>query len=409
MLAGKGDDTVHVEDDDPSVDTVKCATGIDKVFADAGDSLDASCENQPPDTTTDTFSISEDSAPAPVDVLVNDSDPEGRALSIASFDNVTAGVVTLVAGTLSYGPSGQFESLGAGSNGAASFTYKANDGTDDSADTLVSVTITGVNDRPVVNADVPGALTYPEQNGYVNLFGANATITDVDSPTLDSLAVTITSGFDATFDDIRLDPAVTGFTSDFTGGVLTLTRAGGTVAQFQDALRNIQFRNNDDDPDDRNDGTANPGAADRTVQVVADDGPDTSTVQSRGITITPVNDAPGAPSPAPSVTSVRNTTLVSGTNSVTDPKVTRTVDLEGNSTDPDGLESAITVVPAAAAATVQGGRITLNASGDLRYEPPASVTLNADSYGYQLTDGTTASSNDHVHRQPRRRGLVRRR
>ena len=132
---------------------------------------------------------------------------------------------------------------------------------------------------------------------------------------------------------------------------------------------------------------------DRSVSVVADDGHDTSTPVGRDITITPINDAPGAPTPAPSVTSIRNTTMVSGTNSVTDPKVTRTVDLEANSTDPDGLESAITVVPAAAAATVQGGRITLNAAGDLRYEPPASVTLNADSYGYQLTDGTTASSN----------------
>ena len=130
-------------------------------------------------------------------------------------------------------------------------------------------------------------------------------------------------------------------------------------ATSTNALRNVQFRNTDDDPDDRNDGTANPAASDRSVSVVADDGPDTSTPVGRDITITPINDAPAAPTPAPSVTSIRNTTMVSGTNSVTDPKVTRTVDVEGNSTDPDGLESAITVVPAAAAATAQGGRITL--------------------------------------------------
>ena len=392
VLAGKGDDTVHVEADDPSIDTVECGSGTDKAFADAADVLDADCENQPPDTTADTVTVAEDDAPAAVDVLANDSDPEGQTLSIASFDDTgTTGVVSLLAGTLSYGPNGQFESLGAGDNGSDSFTYKANDGTVDSAATNVSVTVTGVNDKPVVDTDAAGALTYPEQNGYTNLFGANATITDVDSNTLDSLVVTITSGFDASFDDVRLDPAVAGFTSDFTGGVLTLTRAGGTIAQFQDALRNIQFRNTDDDPDDRNDGTANPAVADRTVSVVADDGPDTSTPVGRDITITPINDAPGAPTPLPSVNSIRNTTLVSGTTT-TEPNVTRTVDLESNSTDPDGLESAITVVPAAAAATVQGGRITLNAAGDLRYEPPASVTLNADSYGYQLTDGITASS-----------------
>ena len=268
------------------------------------------------------------------------------------------------------------------------------DGAVQSADTAASrkdVTVTPVNDAPVVNLDAAGALGYPEQNGYTNLFGAAATITDPDNATLDSLTVTVTSGFDATFDDVRLDPAVTGFSANFTGGSLTLTRAGGTVAQFQDALRNIQFRNTDDDPDDRNDGTPDAGVNERTVEVVADDGPDTSSPVSRDVTITPVNDAPSAPTTPPTVSSIRNTTLVAGTNSVTDPKVTRAVDFKSGSVDPDGLESAIVVQAVSDAATANAGRITLTAAGDLRYEPPASVTLTSDSYGYELSDGTTSS------------------
>jgi Bacterial Ig domain/Cadherin domain/RTX calcium-binding nonapeptide repeat (4 copies)/Right handed beta helix region len=253
-----------------------------------------------------------------------------------------------------------------------------------------AIAVTAVNDPPVVNLDAPGGLTYTEQAGFVNLFGPAATVADADSPTLDSLTVTITAGFDAAFDTLDLNTA--GFTANFAGGALTITRAGGTPAEFTTALRNVRFRNTDDDPDDRDDGTPDPSAADRTVSVVADDGPATSTPVTRAITITPVNDAPGAPTPAPTADSVRNTTLVSGTNSVTGPKVTRTINLEGNATDPDGPESAITVVPAAAAATAQGGRITLNAAGDLIYEPPASVTLASDTYGYQLTDGTSASA-----------------
>jgi hypothetical protein len=253
-----------------------------------------------------------------------------------------------------------------------------------------AIAVTAVNDLPVVDLDAPGGLTYTENAGFQNLPGPNATVTDADSATLDSLTVTIASGFDAAFDTLELNTA--GFTANFAGGVLTITRAGGTPADFTTALRNVRFRNTDDDPDDRDDGTPNPAAADRTVQVVADDGPGTSTPVTRAITITPVNDAPGAPSPLPSTASVRNTTLVSGTNTVTDPKVTRTIDLEGNATDPDGPESAIAVVPASAAATAQGGRITLNAAGDLVYEPPASVTLVSDTYGYQLSDGTTASA-----------------
>ena len=182
MQAGKGDDTVHVEDDEPSVDTVECGSGIDAVFADAVDVLDAGCENQPPATTADTVTVSEDDFPTAVNVLANDFDPEGQTLTVASVDDTgTLGAVSLPGGIVTYDPNGQFESLGAGANGSDSFTYKANDGTVDSAATNVAVTVTGVNDAPVVDLVAAGPLTYPEQNGYVNLFGASATITDVDS------------------------------------------------------------------------------------------------------------------------------------------------------------------------------------------------------------------------------------
>jgi hypothetical protein len=252
-----------------------------------------------------------------------------------------------------------------------------------------ALAITEVNDPPVVNLDAAGALSYPEQNGFTNVFGPAATITDVDSTTLDSLTVTVSSGFDAAFDTLELNTA--GFTANFAGGALTITKAGGTLAEFTTALRNVRYRNTDDDPDDRNDGTPNASAAQRTLSAVADDGPANSTPATRDVTITPVNDAPSAPTPAPSANGVRNTTLVSGTNSVTGPKVTRTIDLKGNSTDPDGLESAIVVQSVSNAATAQGGRITLTSPGDLRYEPPASITLTTDTYGYQLSDGTNSS------------------
>ena len=38
--------------------------------------------------------------------------------------------------------------------------------------TSKTIAITEVNDPPVVNLDAPGALSYPEQSGFVNLFGA---------------------------------------------------------------------------------------------------------------------------------------------------------------------------------------------------------------------------------------------
>ncbi|RNL63296.1 right-handed parallel beta-helix repeat-containing protein, partial [Nocardioides marmoriginsengisoli] len=259
--------------------------------------------------------------------------------------------------------------------------------------TTKTLAITQVNDPPVVFLDMAGPLAYTEQAGFVNLFGPASTVTDPDNATLSSLKVTVSAGFDATFDSLRLDPAVAGFTSNFSAGVLTLTRAGGTVAQFQTALRGVQFSNSSNDPDHRNDGTANPADADRSFTVVVDDGAGGTTPPlPRLLSITPVNDAPGAPGTLPTTTGIRNTTLVAGGAVATGPHVTRTVNLIGTATDPDGLESAITVTPAAAAATAQGGRMTLAANGDLRYEPPASATLPSDTYGYTLTDGTTASA-----------------
>lgn len=106
--------------------------------------------------------------------------------------------------------------------------------------------------------------------------------------------------------------------------------------------------------------------------------------------ITPVNDGPSGPGTVPAVTGVRNTTVVAGSLTTTDPHVTRTVNLVGTAVDPDGLESAITVVPQVAAATPQSGRLTLAADGGLRYEPPANASSVAvDPAPYRLTDGTT--------------------
>ncbi|MEY2565753.1 MAG: trimeric autotransporter adhesin [Actinomycetota bacterium] len=268
--------------------------------------------------------------------------------------------------------------------------FTVSDGTASSTPADKAVTVVPVNDPPVLNLDAPGTLTFTENGSATNLFGPAASVTDVDNATLASLKVTIGTGFDAAFDTLDLNTA--GFTTNFTGGVLTITKAGGTPADFTTALRNVRFRNTSDDPDHRNDGTPNPSDADRTVSAVANDGTDNSVSQSRNLTITPVNDPPSVPTALPTTTDVRNTTLVAGTNSVTGPKVTRTVDFKSNSIDPDGLESNITVVPASSAATVQSGRITLDASGNLVYEPPASASLASDTYGYQLTDGSTPSS-----------------
>ncbi|HET6152681.1 MAG TPA: Ig-like domain-containing protein [Marmoricola sp.] len=257
-----------------------------------------------------------------------------------------------------------------------------------------TLNVTALDAPPVVTVDAASPTTYLEQAGFQNVFGPASTLTDADSSTLSSLKVTVSSGFDSTFDTLRLNPSVTGFTSTFSGGVLTLTKAGGTVAQYQAALLGVQFSNTSDDPDHRQDGTPNPSTAQRTFSVVADDGATggTSTAKTQSLAITPVDDPPTAPTTLPTTTDVRNTTLVSGVTT-TEPHVTRTISsLTTGASDPDSPASSIAVVPVSAAATTSGGRITLTSTGTVKYEPPASNTLTSDTYGYQLTDGTAASA-----------------
>lgn len=261
-----------------------------------------------------------------------------------------------------------------------------------SAPVTRDVTVTAVDDPAVVDLAATGPLAYAEQAAFTAIAPA-ATLVDPDSSLLSSLTVTITVGR-SPLDALRLDPAVAGFTASYdpATGVLTLTRAGGTLAEYQNALRNVQFRNTDNDPDHRNDGTPDAGDASRTLSVVAHLDAVGSSPVTRGVTITPVNDAPGAPTVLPVTSGVRNTTLVSG-QSTTEPHVVRPgLALVGNAVDPDDLETSISVVPVTAAATASGGSITLAASGTLRYEPPASATLASDTYAYALTDGTTAGS-----------------
>src|SRR5205814_10357851 len=94
-------------------------------------------------------SVNEDTALviAAPGVIANDSDLDN--------DPLTAILVTGPAhGTLTLNVNGSFRYLAATNyHGVDSFTYKANDGTNDSAAAIVSITINSVNDAPVAVND----------------------------------------------------------------------------------------------------------------------------------------------------------------------------------------------------------------------------------------------------------------
>jgi hypothetical protein len=105
--------------------------------------------NDRPVAVNDTAITSEDT-PAIIDVLSNDSDPDGDNLTVGEVMQGSNGsVVNNGDGTVTYNPELNY-------NGVDNFTYVSNDGNGGLDTANVTVTITAVNDRPVAVNDTAG-------------------------------------------------------------------------------------------------------------------------------------------------------------------------------------------------------------------------------------------------------------
>ncbi len=120
-------------------------------------------------------------------VLANDTDVENdllRAILVTGPSN----------GTLSLGQDGSFTyTPNANFNGSDSFTYKANDGADDSNVATVTITVTPVNDAPVLSgandlASINRNLSSNPGTPVASLIGGQ--VTDVDVGAVAGIAVT---------------------------------------------------------------------------------------------------------------------------------------------------------------------------------------------------------------------------
>lgn len=129
--------------------------------------------NQPPVANAQNVTTAEDTATS---VTLTGTDPEGAPLTYTVLTQPTRGIVTGTAPNLTYTP-------GLNENGADSFTFKVNDGAQDSASATVSITITAVNDAPVAQAQ--SISTAEDMFVPVTLVG-----TDVEGSTLTYTVVT---------------------------------------------------------------------------------------------------------------------------------------------------------------------------------------------------------------------------
>jgi len=103
--------------------------------------------NDAPTAADDAAAGDEDGVITTGDVLANDSDAEGDALTITSFTQAGHGaVVNNGDGTFTYTPAADY-------NGADSFTYTVSDGNDGETVATVSITVNPVNDAPEATDD----------------------------------------------------------------------------------------------------------------------------------------------------------------------------------------------------------------------------------------------------------------
>ncbi|AJP72617.1 beta strand repeat-containing protein [Sphingomonas hengshuiensis] len=166
---------------------IDSATSPDQI-SDVQGELNAPGANLPPVATTDTITATEDGAPVTVNLIANDVDPEGGAVTLTKINGVevqVGSVVAVTGGTVTVGANGVVTfTPDADFNGTPSFAYTVADAAGVEQVGSVNVTVDPVNDSP----------TGSNLDATVPLFGAVilsplATATDVDGDALSFLIV----------------------------------------------------------------------------------------------------------------------------------------------------------------------------------------------------------------------------
>ncbi|UCD37354.1 MAG: tandem-95 repeat protein [Fidelibacterota bacterium] len=147
QLAGTAPDLTYTPDADYNGPDSFTFEASDNQASDEGTvSISVGAFNDPP-VAVDDDAVTDEDTPVTVDVLANDSDPEGDALSVSGVTQGVNGAVTLNSdGTVTYTPSADF-------NGTDSFGYTVSDGNGGTDDGAVMITVNAVNDAPVAVDD----------------------------------------------------------------------------------------------------------------------------------------------------------------------------------------------------------------------------------------------------------------
>jgi hypothetical protein len=278
---------------------------------------------------------------------------------------------------------------------ARSISFVVNDGTSNSNTVSKSVTVTPVNDAPVLVAG-GGSPTFTE-DGAPAVVDNGLTISDVDNTTLASATVTITNLLNAGAETLAVNVGATGIIASYSAPTLTLTGVA-TLAQYETVLRTVTYSNSSNTPNTTarvisfqvNDGAANSNTVTKSVSVVATD--DAPTLTAGGASPTFVEDgAAVAVDPAITPSDVDSANLSSATVTITNLLNAGSETLAASTGG-----TSITAVYAAPTLTLTGSDTLANYQAVLR-----SITYNntsqnpnttARSISFVVNDGTSNSN-----------------
>ncbi|WP_374158958.1 Ig-like domain-containing protein [Mycobacterium sp. G7A2] len=359
--------------------------------------------NRAPATADDSYTTDEDTT-VTGNVLGNDTDPDGDMITATVVLAANHGEVQLSSdGSFTYTPDTDF-------SGTDTFSYVASDGSTSSAPTLVTITVTPVNDVPVAEDD---SFTISEDSRLHGNVLSNDTDSDRDLLTA-SLASgpahgSLTLNADGTFS--YLPTANYTGTDSFTYTVSDGTSAGNTatatitISPVNDApvANNGSFSVSEDSTytgnldvidvdgdtvstdvvtgpahgaltlNDDGSFTYTPDAdytgAD-SFTYTGTDGVRTTSPATVTITVTPIDDAPTA----------RDDTYSMSEDGI----LTGSVLYNDSDVDGGSLTAALVFAP-------MHGALTFNADGSFTYTPHADYA-GADSFAYTASDGTLTSN-----------------
>ena len=366
-------------------------------------SVDVTVINEPPVATDDTANTELNTA-VNIDVLANDTDPEGDALTVTIDQQGGNGTAEVNQdGTITYTPVDGF-------TGTDSFTYQINDGTNAPVAATVEVNVSDPNQPPVavddtastllntaVNIDVLDNDTDPEGDALtvtIDQQGANGeavvnqdgtiTYTPVDGFTgTDTITYQINDGTNA--------PVAATVEVNVTEPDSALIATDDTASTAPNTAIDINVLANDIDPEGDPLTVTLDQQATNGEAVVNQDGT---------ITYTPVDGFIGTDSftyqiddgtsaPATATVNVNVTELNQppvATNDTTSTEQNTAVDINvlANDIDPEGDALTVTI-------DQQGGNGTaeVNQDGTITYTPVDGFT-GTDTFTYQIDDGTNA-------------------